>query len=226
LRVCNVNAKVSSQILAMITCYMQRRSSLLFCFIPCSALTLAQQRGTSVAALSVSCEPDSDALRCRAVAMADEHAEPHDETDMTNSAEWSTSNVKTANIVRGRVTAREPGTATIAATVRSGDQTVSSSVLVVVDAAGARPQIAYDLKGVVRALSNDGLANVELTLVDDQDRARSTVTSGADGAFRIVPLLNGQYRLRATKPGYRPAERLVSVPDAAPLTLVLLNEPR
>ena len=48
---------------------------------------------------------------------------------------------------------------------------------------------------------------------------------GSDGAFRIVPLLRGQYRLRAMKPGYRSAERLVNVPDATPLTLVLLFEP-
>jgi hypothetical protein len=99
-------------------------------------------------------------------------------------------------------------------------------VLVVVDAEGAGPQIAYDLKGVVRELSNDSLANVELTLVDDKDRALCAVTSGADGAFRIVPLLSGQYRLRATKQGYRTVERPVNVPDAAPLTLVLLFEPK
>jgi hypothetical protein len=157
--------------------------------------------------------------------MADEGADPR-ETDMTDVAAWSTSNVKTAKIVGGRVTANEPGTATIAASVRSGNETISSSVLVVVDGEGARPQVAYDLKGVVRQLSNDGLANVELTLVDDQDRARSTATSGVAGDFRIVPLLGGQYRLRATKQGYRAVERPVNVPDAAPLTLVLLFEPQ
>jgi len=145
---------------------------------------------------------------------------------MTDAVAWSTSNVETADIVRGRVTAKQPGTATIVASVRSGDETVSSSVLVVVNGEGTRPQIAYDLNGVVRELSNDGLTNVELTLVDNQDHARSMVTSGVDGAFRFVPLLTGQYRLRATKQGYRPAERLVNVPDATPLTLVLLSEPK
>jgi hypothetical protein len=220
---------------------MHRRSSLFLCFVP-RGLTLAaaiaiaachahqppaQEKRATVTGLSISCEPDDEALNCRAiVGLADERADPRRDSDMTNAAAWSTSNVKTANIVRGRVTAKEPGTATIAATVRSGDETVSSSVLVVVDAAGARPQIAYDLKGVVRELSNDGLSNVELTLVDDQDRARSVVTTGVDGAFRIVPLLSGQYRLRATKEGYRPAERQVNVPDEAPLTLVLLSEPK
>jgi hypothetical protein len=222
---------------------MQRRSSLFFCFIPSSGLTLAaaftltachgyvpaqvKERAATITTLTVSCEPQGEALQCRAIGkMADERTDSQGETDLTDAASWSTSNVKTANIVGGRVTSKEPGTTTIAATVRSGDQTVSSAVMVVIDAAGAPPQIAYDLKGVVRALSNDGLTNVELTLVDDKDRARSTVTSGADGAFRIVPLLSGQYRLRAAKPGYRPAERLVNVPDAAPLTLVLLNEPK
>jgi hypothetical protein len=220
---------------------MQRRSCLSFCFVP-GGLTLAvavalaacnahkppaQRQRTTITTLSISCEPDDEALNCRAIwDPADEGVDPGGETDMTNIAAWSTSNAKTANIVRGRVTAKEPGTATIAASVRSGDETVSSSVLVVVDAEGARPQIAYDLKGVVREPSNDGLTNVELTLVDDKDRARSTVISGADGAFRIVPLVSGQYRLRATKQGYRTVERPVNVPDAAPLTLVLLFEPK
>jgi carboxypeptidase family protein len=222
---------------------MHRRSSLSFSFVP-RGLTLAvavalaacnvhkppaqgQLKRTTITTLSISCEPDDEALNCRAIGdPADEGVDPGGETDLTNIAAWSTSNAKTANIVRGRVTAREPGTATIAASVHSGDETVSSSVLVVVDAEGARPQIAYDLKGVVRELSNDGLTNVELTLVDDQDRALSAVTSGADGAFRIVPLLSGQYRLRATKQGYRTVERPVNVPDAAPLTLVLLFEPK
>jgi carboxypeptidase family protein len=221
---------------------MHRHSCLSFSFVP-GGLTLAvaialaacnvhkppvqgQLQRTTITTLSISCEPDDEALNCRAIGdLAEEGVDLGGETDATNIAAWSTSNAKTANIVRGRVTAKEPGTATIAATVRSGDETVSSSVLVVVDAEGARPQIAYDLKGVVRELSNDGLANVELTLVDDKDCARSTVTSGADGAFRILPLLGGQYRLRATKPGYRSAERLVNVPDASPLTLVLLFEP-
>jgi hypothetical protein len=38
--------------------------------------------------------------------------------------------------------------------------------------------------------------------------------------------VSGQYRLRATKQGYRTVERPVNVPDAAPLTLVLLFEPK
>ena len=81
-----------------------------------------------------------------------------------------------------------------------------------------------------RHVSNNGMTNVEVTLVDDRAHARTMVTreadSPADGAFHFIPVLDGQYRLRATKPGYRPVERLVNVPDATPLTLVLLFDPQ
>ena len=195
----------------------------------CNAYVPAQgkERAATIATLKVSCEPQADALNCRAIGkMANEWTDPRGETDLSDTAAWSTSNVKTANIVGGRVTANEPGTANIVASVRSGDETVTSSVLVIVDAERGRPQIAYDLTGVVRGPSNDVITNVELTLVDDNGHARATATSVADGAFRFVPLLTGQYRLRATKQGYRAVERPVNVPDAAPLTLVLLSDPK
>jgi hypothetical protein len=221
---------------------MHQRFRLFFRFVLYGGLTLAaavafaackahqpepaQRRAPAITLLSVTCEPDHAALNCRAIGDAAAEGNDPRETDMTDVAAWSTSNIKTVNIVRGRVTANAPGTATIAASVRSGSETLSSSVLVVVDGEGTAPQVAYDLKGVVRQVSNDGLANVELTLVDDQDRARSTASTGVDGAFRIVPLLGGQYRLRATKQGYRAVERPVNVPDPAPLTLVLLFDPK
>jgi hypothetical protein len=160
---------------------------------------------------------------------ADDRADPRRETDVSDVVTWATSNVKTASVLRGRVTADEPGTATIVASARSGDETVSSSVLVVVDKR-AHPQVAYDLKGEVRDLSSTGVSNVSLTLVDDPGQARTLsareVASRSDGAFGFAPLLSGQYRLRAAKPGYRPVERLVNVPDTTPLTLVLLSEPQ
>jgi hypothetical protein len=197
----------------------------------CNAGVPAKARVATIATLSVSCEPHDGALNCRAIGqLADDRADPRRETDLTDAVAWATSNVKTATISRGRVTANAPGTATIVASVPSGDETMSSSVLVVVDSKRTCPQIAYDLKGVVRDLSNNSMTNVEVTLVDDQGHARTMVTreadSPADGAFRFIPVLGGQYRLRATKPGYRPVERLVNVPDATPLTLVLLFEPR
>ena len=198
-------------------------------FSACNAYVPAQgkERTATIATLNLSCESQEDALDCRAIGQtADQRTDPRRETDLTGAATWSTANVKTVNIVGGRVTANEPGTATIVASVRSGDETITSSVLVVVDAERARPQVAYDLKGVVREPSNDGITNVELTLVDSRGHARTTVTRGADGAFRFVPLLTGEYRLRATKQGYRTVERPVNVPDAAPLTLVLLFEPK
>ena len=58
----------------------------------------------------------------------------------------------------------EPGSATITATLRAGDETVTASVLVVVGDDGAVPQVAYDLSGAVRDVSNTAMTNVELTL--------------------------------------------------------------
>jgi Carboxypeptidase regulatory-like domain len=197
-------------------------------FSACNTYVPAQgkERRATIATLKVSCEPQSDALQCRAIGeMAYERTDPRRETDLTDTATWSTSSVKTVKIVGARVTANEAGTAAIVASVRSGDETLTSSVLVVVDAERTRPQVAYDLTGVVREPSNNGIMNVEITLVDGGGHARTTVTSGADGAFRFVPLLTGQYLLRATKQGYRAVERPVNVPDPGPLTLVLLFEP-
>jgi hypothetical protein len=197
----------------------------------CNAHVPAQKKVSAIATLSVSCEPKSDTLNCRAMGrFADDRADPRRETDVTDVVTWATSNIKTASVLRGRVTANEPGTATIVASARSADETVSSSVLVVVNKERAHPQVAYDLKGEVRDLSSTGVSNVSLTLVDDAGKARTVgvreVASRSDGAFGFAPLLSGQYRLRAAKQGYRPVERLVNVPDTTPLTLVLLSEPQ
>lgn len=197
----------------------------------CDARTAPQGRVVAIATLVVSCEPRDDALNCRAIGESADHSgDPRRETDMTDAVVWTTSNVKTASILAGHVTAHEPGTATIAASVRSGAETLSSSVLVVVGDERTCPQIAYDLKGVVRDPSNSGITDVELTLGDDHGVARTTMTrktdSPADGGFAFSAVVSGQYRLRATKPGYRPVERLVNVPDTMPLTLVMLSEPR
>ena len=196
----------------------------------CNAHVPAQKKVSTITTLTVLCEPKTDALNCRAMGhFADDRADPRRETDVTDVVAWATSNVKTASVLRGRVTANGPGTATIVASASSGDETVSSSVLVVVDKR-AHPQVAYDLKGEVRDLSSTGVSNVSLTLVDNAGQARTLgareVASRSDGAFGFAPLLSGQYRLRAAKPGYRPVERLVNVPDTTPLTLVLLFEPQ
>jgi hypothetical protein len=197
----------------------------------CNAYGTAQARTGIIPALSVSCEAYGDALTCRATAyVTEDRTDPRLQTDVTDAVAWTTSNVKTANVLRGRVTANEPGTATIAASMRSGDETLSSSVPVVVERECICPKVAYDLKGMVRDLSNSGITNVALTLADDQGHERATVTSQtdspSDGAFRFAGVLGGHYRLRATKQGYRPVERLVDVPDTMPLTLVMLFEPR
>lgn len=91
------------------------------------------------------------------------------------------------------------------------------------------PQVAYDVEGAVRDLTNMGLANVEVTLTDERGRTQTTKTREAkgvaDGAFRFSPLLAGTYHLKARRPDYRPAEKTVTIPDPAPLTLVMINEP-
>ena len=196
----------------------------------CNVAVPAQGKAndTTVSALSISCEPHDTTLQCRALGRNSEpRADLSNEADLTETVGWSTSNANTATVVRGRITANAPGVTTIAASMRSGGETVSSSVLVAVESERTLPQVAYDLKGLVRDVLNESVKGVELTLVEERgQQTRTTITSGADGAFQFVPLLSGSYRLRASKPGYRSVERPISVPDAAPLTLVLLSEPK
>jgi hypothetical protein len=196
----------------------------------CRDTVAAPQRSAVSASLRLSCDRRGDALDCRAVGTRnDERAGVHGESDLTDRVAWSTSNPDAVGILDGRVTANQPGIATVAASVRSGEETLSASALVVVTKERPYPQLAYDLAGVVRDFTNSGLKDVELTLMADRepaaDASRKTGTV-SDGAFHFTPLLSGQYRLRATKQGYRPVEKQVTVPDTAPLTVVLIAEAR
>jgi hypothetical protein len=196
----------------------------------CRETVPTPQRTAATASLRLVCERRGDDLDCRAVGTRkDDQADSPSESDLTDNVAWSTSNPNAVGILHGRVTANQPGIATIAASMRSGEETLSSSALVVVTKERPYPQLAYDLAGVVRDPTNSGLTDVELTLMADREpvpaAARRTGTV-FDGAFHFAPLLSGQYRLRATKQGYRPVERRITVPDATPLTVVLISEAR
>ena len=188
------------------------------------------QPGAATASLRLSCERLGNALDCRAIGNRnDDQVGPQSERDLTEVVAWSTSNPNVVAMQRGRVTASQPGIATIAASMRSGEETLSASASVVVSKERPYPELAYDLAGVVRDPTNSGLKDVEVTLVADQEQAPAAARKAgtvSDGAFHFAPLLSGQYRLRATKQGYRPVERRVTVPDATPLTVVLMSEAR
>jgi len=198
----------------------------------CNVHPLSSAKKTSLPVLNVSCQGQDDGLNCRALEqVAASPADAREGVDVTDAVVWTTSNGMTAAVVRGHVTSmEEPGSATITATLRTGDETVTASVLVVVGDDGAVPQVAYDLNGAVRDASNTAMTNVELTLLDDRGGNRLATTGlnagPSEGTFRFAPVLSGQYRLRATKSGYRPVERVVNVPETSPLTLVMLSEPR
>lgn len=197
----------------------------------CNVHQPTSAKTTSIPVLNVSCEGQADALNCRALEqVAASPVDAREGVDVTDRVVWTTSNAGTAAVVRGHVTSEEPGTATITATLHAGDETVTASVLVVVGDDGASPQVAYDLSGAVRDVSNTAIPNVELTLSDGQGGARIAITGQNDGpsegTFHFAPVLSGEYRLRATKSGYRPVERVVNVPDRSPLTMVMLSEPR
>jgi hypothetical protein len=180
--------------------------------------------------LTVSCEPDDDALDCHAIGRpTDGRDDPKAETDLTDAVVWSSSNAQAVAVLKGRVTASHLGVSTIMASLQSGNETLSSPIVIVVDEEGARPKVAYDLKGVVRDLANTGITDVQVELkpvVDHQRAAPRKASTVIDGAFQFSPILGGQYRLIATKGGYRPVERRLEVPDATPLTVVLISEPR
>ena len=198
----------------------------------CNVHPQTSAKTTSIPVLNVSCSGQDDALNCRALEqVAASAVDSRESLDVTDAVIWTTSNASAARVVRGQVTSMdEPGSATITATLRAGDETVTASVLVVVGDDGASPQVAYDLSGTVRDVSNSAIPSVELTLSDDRGGDRIVITGEkgglSEGTFRFAPVLSGQYRLQATKSGYRPVERVVTVPDRLPLTLVMLSEPR
>jgi Carboxypeptidase regulatory-like domain len=198
----------------------------------CNAHPLTSAKPTSTLVLNVSCEGQDVALNCRAVAqVAGSPGDTPERVDVTDAVAWTTSNAGTATVVRGHVSSMEqPGTATITATQRAGDESVTASVLVVVDDENERPQVAYDLSGAVRDVSNAAIPSVELTLSDGRGGKRIAITGQAgepsEGTFRFSPVLSGTYVLQAAKSGYRPVEKVVNVPDRSPLTLVMLSEPR
>jgi hypothetical protein len=209
------------------------------CIALIAALTLASgacretasppQQSAATASLRLLCERGSDSLDCRAMEIRnDDQDGPQSDRDLTDVVTWSTSNPNIVGIQHGRVTASHPGIATIVASARSGEETLSASASVVVSKERLYPELAYDLAGVVRDPTNSGLKDVELTLVADQEHAPAARKAGtvSDGAFHFAPLLSGQYRLRATKQGYRSVEKRVTVPDATPLTVVLMSEAR
>src|SRR5262245_10537321 len=198
----------------------------------CNAHPLTSAKTTSTPALNMSCEGQGDALNCRALApVAASPGDARESVDVTDTVVWTTSNAGTATVVRGHVMSMEqPGTATITATQRAGDESVTASVLVVVDDENERPQVAYDLSGAVRDVSNTAVPSVELTLSDGRGGKQIAITGEngepSEGTFRFSPVLSGTYLLRAAKSGYRPVEKVVNVPDRSPLTLVMLSEPR
>jgi hypothetical protein len=198
----------------------------------CNVHPQTSAKTTSIPVLKVSCESQDDGLNCRALKqVAGSPVDAGENVDVSDAVVWNTSNAMIAAVVRGHVTSmEEPGSATITATLRAGAETVTASVLVVVGDDGASPQVAYDLSGAVRDVSNTPIPEVELTLSDGHGDARIAITGQnggpSEGIFRFAPVLSGQYRLRARKSGYRPVEKVVNVPDPSPLTLVMLSEPR
>jgi hypothetical protein len=197
----------------------------------CNVHPATSAKTTSTPVLNVSCESQDDALNCRALEqVAASSAETRQSVDVTDAVVWTTSSASIAAVVRGHVTSMDPGSATITATLRTGDETVTASILVVAGDEGNCPQVAYDLSGAVRDPSNAAIPNVVLTLSDDRGGNQVAVTEQngglSEGTFRFSPVLSGTYRLRATKSGYRPVEKVVNVPDRSPLTMVMLSDAR
>ena len=126
----------------------------------------------------------------------------------------------------------EPGSATITATLRAGDETVTASVLVVVGDDGAVPQVAYDLSGAVRDVSNTAMTNVELTLSDDRGGNRIAITGQnggpSEGTFRFAPVpqrsvspAGHEVRVSTGRTGRERARHIA--PDAGDVVRAALN---
>ena len=180
----------------------------------CRETVPTPQRSAVTVSLKLSCERRADALDCRAIGVRnDDETGLHSESDLTDVVAWSTSNANAVRMVRGRATAGQPGIATIAASMRAGEETLSSSALVVVTKERPYPQLAYDLAGVVRDPTNSGLTDVELTLMADREpvaaASRKTGTV-SDGAFHFAPLLSGDRKSTRLNSSHRALSRMPS----------------
>src|SRR5262245_47267608 len=95
-----------------------------------------------------------------------------------------------------------------ASTGEGAEKPESTAVVqILVDDEHGIPQVAHDVEGVVRDLTNMGIADVEVTLADAHGRTQTAKTDGtggvSDGAFRFSPVLSGTYQVTARRRDYR-----------------------
>jgi len=177
--------------------------------------------------LDIKCVEDEAALSCRAMLRLDGEADVNAQ-DVTDTAQWSSSDERAIVARNGRVAANAAGVATITATLQTGEQTHSSSFLVVVDQK-RRPRQAYSLQGEVRDFSSFvGVGGVSVTLVDEEGSKRTVITPAegeTTGQFLFSAVPSGTYRIRVARYGYRSTERTVTVPQSTPYTMTMLAEP-
>jgi Carboxypeptidase regulatory-like domain/Bacterial Ig-like domain (group 2) len=191
--------------------------------VACGAPPVNRSAPTTVP-VRLACDASKNALVCKTLSpAASESTEP---ADLGTVVEWSSSDDRVASVHNGRVAGRLIGTATITARLATTDRNGSASTIVVVQERDGAPQIAYEIEGAVRDSSNSGVARVEVTLVDPRGRMQPVkTTSGLDELFHFAPVPCGSYLVRASRSDYRAIERDITVPDARPLTLVLLADP-
>lgn len=211
-------------------CLYSSRSGLLIAaasgLIGCTAPPSATAPPSQVV-LNLSCEAAEAALVCGASTSPTAASETPGPVDVTPEVKWSSSDERIASVRSGRVVGRTAGTVTITATLSAAAARGQASILVIVADAALSPQVAYEIEGAVRDSLNSGIADVDVTLLDDHGRQQRVKTARTlDGLFRFAPVVAGHYQIRAFRHDYRPAEREITVPDSRPLTLMLLADPR
>ena len=155
---------------------------------------------------SLRCEPQTDALRCRAIAVLN-----CDEVDVTPRVQsWMSSD---ANVVAISGAASEPG---VARSVALGDAQITAQADGVTSFAarvrvlpGWPPLIVADIYSFVRLAPacgvNDGVSGVQVTATDGV-LAGLSATTDANGRFGWPNIVSPpSVTLRATKAGYQDA---------------------
>jgi len=181
---------------------------------------------TSIKHLQLRCTPQSELLRCEALATDD----ATDGRDVTDAVQWTASDTREVVVQRGRIHVNRGHAATVTATWIEAEGKPSASVMVLGDALRGQTRQGYVINGEVRTFPlADGVGGARVSLIDEDGVALSVTTSSsndAQGQFRFGPVSAGTYRLRAVCDGYRSTEETVVVPDDKPHTLTLLPEPK
>ena len=124
--------------------------------------------------------------------------------NVTASATWSSSDSAVATVSGGTVTCLRAGNTII----RASSQGITSSDVNL--QVSASPATTFTLSGTVREGSATPIPNATVLIVDGANANKSTTTDNA-GLYRLLSLVPGTFKVRATASGFEVSELNVTV---------------